>query len=74
MAKIKIEGFGRYTPKWETLQQCICEMFQPDGDKIGRLIKIHRTDGKCGYRDLGLYELYFLHNDGSVVCINLEVV
>ncbi len=69
--RITISG-ARYTPKWETLQAAINQTMHPDGDKNGKIIRIQRPDGGCGYREPGIYNLDF-RVEGNIVPIVLEV-
>ena len=66
--KIRIEG-ARYTPEWETLQNAIRQSTGRDG----KLTRISRKDGRCGYREPGEYELTLICEDADEIEISLSV-
>ena len=61
----------RYAPKWESLEQVIREA---TNEPEGRLVKIDRADGRCNYRNPGLYHLRFEQSNNTLLPIRLEVV
>lgn len=59
-----------YAPTWTALQEVVRQALD---DEAGRFVRIARSDGKCGYRDIGVYAVEFLPSVGDMVLIHLEV-
>ncbi len=60
----------RYAPNWHSLEHVIRDVTNEDA---GRLIRISRRDGGCGYREPGVYDLGFRQSNDTVLPITLTV-